>query len=106
MNTNKKVHPPEILQEVEKIAKMLSDEFVRTNANLRTVSKQANMSINSVRTILEGKTANIASYALIAKALGSSLVDLISKNSNKTTVISVDKTASNTTATQSFIVNV
>lgn len=103
MNTNKKVHPPEIIQEVEKIAKILSDEFARTSANLRTIAKQANMSVNSVRTILEGKTANIASYALIAKALGTNLVELIVKNSNKTTVISVDKP---TTNSQSMIVNV
>ncbi len=102
MNNNKKTHPPEVTAEVLLISGLLSAEFTRTKSDLRCVAKSAGMSVNSVKNIIGGKTANIASYCAIAKAMGTSLTALIQASSLKTDIISVTK---NTPAT-TFVVNV
>lgn len=53
--------------------------FNASKSNLRTVSKFSGLSVNSVKSVLTGKTANIASYSLIAKALGTNLIDIVGK---------------------------
>lgn len=72
-----KNYPAEITNEVSAIAARLSAEFKTSGGNLRTVAKFSGLSVNSVKAVLAGKTANIASYSLIAKALGTTLVDVI-----------------------------
>lgn len=95
MNTNKKVHSPEVAIQVATFSTILKDEFIRTKADLRTVAKSAGMSVNSVKNIIGGKTANIASYCAISQALGIPFTDLIAREKNKGTTISVDKTTEN-----------
>jgi len=72
-----KTYPAEITTEITQIANELSKIFNNTKGNLRTISKFSSMSVNSVKSVLAGKTANIASYCLIAKALGTTLTDII-----------------------------
>jgi lambda repressor-like predicted transcriptional regulator len=74
---NKKTYPTDVTDEVTKIASALNAMFKSQSANLRTIAKFSSMSVNSVKSVLSGKTANIASYSLIAKALGTNLIDVI-----------------------------
>jgi lambda repressor-like predicted transcriptional regulator len=73
----KKTYPTEIVNEITKIAGELNKVFKANKGNLRNIAKFSGMSVNSVKAVLAGKTANIASYAMIAKALGTSLMDVI-----------------------------
>jgi len=73
----KKTYPNDITDEVMKIAAELNKIFKTTKGNLRNIAKFSGMSVNSVKAVLAGKTANIASYAMIAKALGTTLMDVI-----------------------------
>jgi lambda repressor-like predicted transcriptional regulator len=72
-----KNYPTEITDEVANIAKQLTIEFNKCGSNLRTIAKFSSLSVNSVKAVLSGKTANIASYSLIAKAMGTTLVNVI-----------------------------
>ena len=72
-----KNYPTEITDEVANIAKQLTIEFNKSGSNLRTIAKFSSLSVNSVKAVLSGKTANIASYSLIAKAMGTTLVNVI-----------------------------
>lgn len=74
---SKKVIPQDIIDEVAKIGNALQAIYAATNSNLRTLAKFAGMTPNSVKSVLDGHTANISSYALVAKALGTNLVDVI-----------------------------
>ena len=67
----------DITNEISAIAAELKKVFNNTKGNLRTIAKFSGMSVNSVKSVIAGKTANIASYCLIAKALGTTLTDLI-----------------------------
>ena len=75
---SKKTYPNEITEEIQKISNELARLFKAGNYNLRNIAKFSSLSVNSVRSVLEGKTGNIASYCLIAKALGTTLVDVVS----------------------------
>jgi lambda repressor-like predicted transcriptional regulator len=74
---NKKTYPQDITDEVAKIATALDTLFKNQKSNLRNIARFASISVNSVKSVLAGKTANIASYSLIAKALGTTLTDVI-----------------------------
>jgi hypothetical protein len=74
-----KIYPKEITDEIELIGLAIKSLFESQKANLRTIAKFSDMSVNSVKAVLTGKTANIASYSLVAKALGSTLLDVIEK---------------------------
>ena len=72
-----KVYPKEITDEILSIAKAIKAVFDKASTNIRTISKFAGISVNSVKSVLSGDTANIASYGLVAKALGTNLIDVI-----------------------------
>lgn len=72
-----KQYPAEITSEIQSIAATLHNLMKNSSSNIRTLAKFSSMSINSVKAVLDGKTANIASYCLIAKALGTNLIDVI-----------------------------
>ena len=72
-----KIYPEEISDEILSIGQALKNVFDTQKANLRTIAMFSDMSVNSVKAVLSGKTANIASYALVAKALGTKLVDVV-----------------------------
>jgi len=72
-----KTYPQEVTDEVLAIGQALKTLFEGQNSNLRTLAKFSDMSVNSVKAVLSGKTANIASYSLVAKALGTDLVSVI-----------------------------
>lgn len=76
-NMKNKTYPTEITDEIMEIANALKSIFTTTNSNIRTIAKFSSMSVNSVKSVLAGKTANIASYSLIAKALGTNLIDVV-----------------------------
>jgi hypothetical protein len=73
----KKTYPVEITNEISIIANQLNKVFKQNKGNLRNIAKFSGMSVNSVKAVLAGKTANIASYCLIAKALGTNLINVI-----------------------------
>ena len=81
-----KTYPADVTDEIAKISAQLSLLFKSGANNLRTVAKFSGLSVNSVRSVLDGKTANIATYSLIAKALGSNLIDLVCAAKNATPV--------------------
>tara|TARA_R110002074_G_scaffold402324_1_gene607109 strand:- start:171157 stop:171477 length:321 start_codon:yes stop_codon:yes gene_type:complete len=72
-----KIYPQEVTDEVLSIGQAIKVLFDAQKSNLRTIAKFSGMSVNSVKAVLTGKTANIASYSLVAKALGTNLVDVI-----------------------------
>ncbi len=72
-----KTYPADVTEEISKISTQLATLFKSGANNLRTVAKFSGLSVNSVRSVLDGKTANIATYSLIAKALGTNLIDLV-----------------------------
>jgi lambda repressor-like predicted transcriptional regulator len=74
---NQKIYPNDVIDQIQKIGHTLKTLFNSQKTNLRAISKFSDMSINSVKSVLAGKTANIASYALVAKALGTDLVSII-----------------------------
>jgi len=79
-----KTYPTDVTEEISKISNQLSTLFKSGANNLRTVAKFSGLSVNSVRSVLDGKTANIATYSLIAKALGTNLIDLVANLKNST----------------------
>lgn len=94
MTTVNKV-PSDIMNELTLISTALSNIFAAqrggttdTRVNLRSIAKFSGLTTNSVKSVFSGKTANIASYALVAKALGTTLIDVI-KTINTTVSTSV-----------------
>jgi len=75
--TQNKIYPNEILTEIQGIAGEMNSLFKTQKNNLRTIAKFAGISVNSVKSVLAGETANIASYSLVAKALGTSLTNVV-----------------------------
>lgn len=73
----KKTYPTDISNEISAISSELNSLIKTTKTNLRTIAQHAGISVNSVKSVLAGKTANIATYALIAKALGTTLTDIV-----------------------------
>lgn len=78
-----KIYPQDVLDQIQAIGAELACIFSLEKTNLRSISKFSNMSVNSVKSVLAGKTGNIASYALVAKALGTDLITVISKINTK-----------------------
>ena len=88
-----KTYPEEITEEILSIGQAMKKVFDSQKSNLRLIAKFSAMSVNSVKAVLTGKTANIASYALVAKALGTSLVDVVAASTDvePTTTLAVPK---------------
>lgn len=74
-----KVYPKEVTNEVLVIGQALKGLFNSQGCNLRTIAKLSDMSVNSVKAVLAGSTANIASYSLVAKSLGTTLLEVAFK---------------------------
>ena len=68
-----KTYSPEVLDSVKQIGKCLQDLQQGTSASLKTLSTNSGLSINSIKSIFKGSTANIASYDSLARALGTCL---------------------------------
>lgn len=77
-----KIYPTEITDEILSIGQAMKSIFDSQKSNLRTIAKFSDMSVNSVKAVLTGKTANIASYGLVAKALGTTLVDVVAASTS------------------------
>lgn len=73
----KKTYPTDVHNEIVQISTALSSLVKSTNTSIRTIAQFAGISVNSVKSVLSGKTANIATYALIAKALGTNLIAVV-----------------------------
>lgn len=73
----KKSYPTDVSNEIIQISAALSGLVKSTNTSVRSIAQFAGISVNSVKSVLSGKTANIATYALIAKALGTSLIAVV-----------------------------
>lgn len=72
-----KTYPLDITEEINKIASALKQRYDNSKENLRNISRFSGLTVNSIKAVLNGKTANIASYSLVAKALGTTLIDII-----------------------------
>ena len=91
-----KNYPQDITNEINLISVELTKIFTKNKSNLRTIAKFSGMSVNSVKSVLAGKTANIGSYCMIAKALGTTLTDVIytmKANEAKTSMTTVATTS-------------
>lgn len=73
----KKTYPADISNEINQISVALNSLVKSTNTSIRSIAQFAGISVNSVKSVLTGKTANIATYALIAKALGTNLITVV-----------------------------
>lgn len=69
-----KNHSDETLNTVKELSKVLYATFLAKRTTLTWLSNETGLSTNSLKTILRGDTANIASYITTAKALGLALV--------------------------------
>lgn len=73
----KKTYPVDITNEISAIAAELATLQKKSGINVRTIAQFAGISINSVKSALAGKTANIATYVLIAKAMGTTFTAVV-----------------------------
>lgn len=73
-NTKSKTYPSVVEDSLKAISTYLRDKFTQGKYTYRTVSAMSKLSVNSVKSILTGETANIASYDMVARAVGTSLV--------------------------------
>lgn len=59
--------------------KMIGDVLLsykqKEKIDFRSLAARSNLSVNSVKSVVNGKTGNIASYATVAEALGTTLLD-------------------------------
>jgi hypothetical protein len=76
MANKTKTYSPEVLTAVKTIGSALQTYQQKNNASLKTLSTASGLSINSIKSIFKGATANIASYDSLARALGSSLIEI------------------------------
>lgn len=64
--------------ERKQIATLLKNQFVASNRNYREMSQKTGLAINSIKTVLAGNPAGIATYEIVADSLGTSLAALYS----------------------------
>jgi hypothetical protein len=76
MANKAKTYSPNVLESVKKIGASLQEVQQRNNSSLKTIATNSGLSINSIKSIFKGATANIASYDSLARALGTSLVEV------------------------------
>lgn len=76
MNTKKQDIPVDVLAELTAIGGYLQALATNQKLNHKELSKRSNLSPITVRSILTGKTCNIASYMILAKTLGYSLTGI------------------------------
>lgn len=69
-----KNHSEKILEQIKEVSNYLYAEFIKSRQTITSLSTKTGLSTNSLKTILKGETANIASYMSVASSLGLSLV--------------------------------
>lgn len=69
-----KNHSDKILEQIKQISNYLYAEFIKSRQTITSLSTKTGLSTNSLKTILKGETANIASYISVASSLGLTLV--------------------------------
>ena len=79
-----KTYDKNTLSDIRQIAAELNDLFLASKKPLRTVAQIAMLSTNSAKAVLAGKPANIATYDSVARALGSSIIEICTNLNNKT----------------------
>jgi hypothetical protein len=67
------------LTDLKRISDALVELYNTGGHTYRALAQACSLSTNSVKTILEGKNANIVNYDVVARAMGSSLVEVITK---------------------------
>ena len=72
-----KVYPPELKQDLIDVGAALTRIQKKNNIKYRSIAKFSSLSVNSVKSVLAGNTANIASYDMVARSLGTTLISLI-----------------------------
>ena len=78
MANKTKTYSIETTSSVVSIGKALHALHVSSKIPLKALSASSGLSVNSIKSIFGGATANIASYDSLARALGSSLIDVAS----------------------------
>jgi transcriptional regulator with XRE-family HTH domain len=68
-----KTYSSQVLETVKQIGTALQGLQQSSSISLKTLATNSGLSINSIKSIFKGSTANIASYDSLARALGSSL---------------------------------
>lgn len=76
MANKTKTYSPEVLEAVGKIGSALHNLQMKNATSLKTIATSSGLSVNSIKSIFKGSTANIASYDSLARALGSSLFEV------------------------------
>lgn len=65
-------------KDIVRIGQSLREIFDARKETYRGLSQRSGLSVNSVKAILNGATANIASYDIVARALATSLLEVCS----------------------------
>jgi hypothetical protein len=76
MANKTKTYSPKVLESVNKIGSALHGMQIKNAVSLKTIATTSGLSVNSIKSIFKGATANIASYDSLARALGSSLLEV------------------------------
>lgn len=63
----------DILDDIKMISKELAIVMTAKKMTYRALAQSTGLALNSVKSIIDGKPANIQNYAMVAKALGTSL---------------------------------
>ena len=80
-----KIYPPEISKELTDIGTELRNKWRASGKGLATFAASCKLSVNSVKAIFRGQTANIANYMMVMRELGldlSTTTDLIDTKKN------------------------
>jgi transcriptional regulator with XRE-family HTH domain len=72
-----KTYHPATIKTVEAVGTFLKGQFNAKGLSLKTLSAASGLSVNSIKSILKGATANIASYDALARALGTDLISIM-----------------------------
>jgi transcriptional regulator with XRE-family HTH domain len=73
----KKSYQQETVDAIKSIGDELQKLYEHEGTTIRAIATRSGLSVNSVKSILSGKTGNIASYDSVARALNTNLIDLI-----------------------------
>lgn len=83
MANKKKNYPNDTLVSIQSIGASLTKLMESSKMSMRGVSQVSGIAVNSIKSVLQGATANIATYDMVARALGSSLIEVVQKMDNK-----------------------
>ena len=81
-----RIYPEYVSDQLTALAGLINAKVATTGVSIKDLAVKSNLTVSSVKSILGGKTANIASYLMVLDALGSSLIEacqLISSSQDK-----------------------